>query len=86
MCWYGDTEENNLLIDYSPYHEDNSLFVVGGDSGHLFKMLAVICDIIVDLLNNKGDTFLPDLFSWSRKEKRKILLIKVWMIQEHFKM
>lgn len=76
MCWYGDTEDNNWLIDYSPYHEDNSLFVVGGDSGHLFKMLAVIGDIIVDLLNNKGDTFLADLFSWSRKREKKNIINK----------
>ncbi len=76
MCWYGDTEDNNWLIDYSPYHEEHSLFVVGGDSGHLFKMLAVIGDIIVDLLNNKGDHFLANLFSWRREREKKNIINK----------
>lgn len=71
MCWYGDSEDNNFLIDYSPYHEDDSLFVIGGDSGHSFKMIGSMGNIIVDIINKKGDKFLTNLFSWTREREKK---------------
>lgn len=74
MCWYGDSEDNDYLIDYSPYHEDDSLFVIGGDSGHSFKMLGIMGGIVVDIINKKGDKFLTNLFSWTRDREKKNLI------------
>ncbi|VEU23571.1 DEKNAAC104726 [Brettanomyces naardenensis] len=70
MCWYGDSEDNDFLISYSPYHDEDSLFVIGGDSGHAFKMLACIGDTIVDIINRRGDKFLTHLFCWERERKK----------------
>lgn len=68
LCWYSDSEDNDFLISYSPYHEQNSLFVVAGDSGHAFMMFGTIGNVIVDIvLDNKKDTALKKLFSWERK-------------------
>lgn len=69
LCWYSDSEDNDYLISYCPYYEDNSVFVMGGDSGHAFMMLGSIGDVAVDIMNNKGDLFLKELFSWSRKRE-----------------
>ncbi|VEU23577.1 DEKNAAC104491 [Brettanomyces naardenensis] len=71
MCWYGDSEDNDFLISYSPYHEKDSLFVIGGDSGHAFMMIGSIGSVITDIINNCGDKFLMNLFSWERKRDRK---------------
>lgn len=71
MCWYGDTEDNDYLIDFSPYHTDDSLFVIGGDSGHSFMMLGAMGDIILRIINKCEDKFLTNLFSWDRKREKK---------------
>lgn len=71
LCWYSDSEDNDFLISYSPYHEQNSLFVVAGDSGHAFMMFGVIGDIVVDIIQkNSKDVMLEQLFSWERERNK----------------
>ncbi|GMM29407.1 hypothetical protein DAMA08_021520 [Martiniozyma asiatica (nom. inval.)] len=70
MCWYGDSEDNNYVISYCPYYTDNSLFVMGGDSGHAFKMLGILGDYVLDVLKNKGNTKLAHLWSWERERQK----------------
>ncbi|GMM33282.1 hypothetical protein DASC09_006070 [Saccharomycopsis crataegensis] len=67
LCWYSDTCDNDFLISYCPYYEDNSLFVGCGDSGHAFMMFGVIGKVIKDTILGEGDEFLRDLFSWERE-------------------
>lgn len=76
LCWYGDSEDDNYLIDFSPYHDKDSLFVVGGDSGHAFKMIGRLGDVIVPILNREGDKFLTELFSWKRVREKKNMINK----------
>lgn len=66
LCWYSDSEDNDYLISYCPYYKDNSVFVMGGDSGHAFMMLGSIGDVAVDIINSTGDKLFRDLFSWNR--------------------
>lgn len=66
ICWYSDSEDNDYLISYCPYYDDNSVFVMGGDSGHAFMMLGSIGDVAVDIINGTGDALLRELFSWER--------------------
>lgn len=71
LCWYSDSEDNDFLISYSPYHEHSSLFVVAGDSGHAFMMFGAIGDVIVDIiLKNKKNEMLEEIFSWERKRNK----------------
>ncbi|KAG0684656.1 hypothetical protein C6P40_001653 [Pichia californica] len=66
LCWYSDSEDNDYLISYCPYYTDNSVFVMGGDSGHAFMMLGSIGDVAVDIINSTGDPLFKSLFSWER--------------------
>ncbi|GMF97548.1 hypothetical protein BVG19_g251 [[Candida] boidinii] len=76
LCWYSDTEDNDFLISYCPYYEDDSLFVVAGDSGHSFMMFGSIGKTITSILDKKGDPFLTNLFSWER-EREKLNVINL---------
>ena len=39
ICWYNDTLDENLLIDFHP--DVDGLVVATGDSGHAFKVRTV---------------------------------------------
>ncbi|SCV01555.1 LANO_0F12376g1_1 [Lachancea nothofagi CBS 11611] len=70
LCWYSDSEDNDFLISYSPQYADNSLFTIGGDSGHAFMMFGSIGEVIADIImESDADPFLKDLFSWTRKRE-----------------
>lgn len=78
LCWYSDTEDNDFLVSYSPYHADHSLFTIAGDSGHLFMMFGSVGETIADIItqsNRNSETmFLENLFSWTRvREKLNII-------------
>jgi sarcosine oxidase/L-pipecolate oxidase len=70
LCWYSDSEDNDYLISYCPYYEDNSVFIMGGDSGHCFMMLGSVGDVAVDIMNGKGDPLYEKLFSWERTREK----------------
>jgi sarcosine oxidase / L-pipecolate oxidase len=52
ICWYTDTRTGDFLIDYHPKWK--GLFVATGGSGHAFKFLPVIGDLVVRCV--VGDT------------------------------
>lgn len=70
LCWYSDSEDNDYLISYCPYYTDNSVFVMGGNSGHCFMMLGSIGDVALDIINNTGPKLFKDLFSWERPREK----------------
>lgn len=71
LCWYSDTEDNDFLISYSPYYEDNSLFTLAGDSGHAFMMLGSLGNVATDIMMNpKKSGTLQRIFSWQRKREK----------------
>ncbi|GMM29406.1 hypothetical protein DAMA08_021510 [Martiniozyma asiatica (nom. inval.)] len=74
LCWYSDSEDNDYLLSYCPYYEDNSLFVMGGDSGHAFMMLGSIGDVAYKIMNGTSDPLFEDLFSWKREREKKNLI------------
>lgn len=70
LCWYSDSEDNDYLISFCPYYEENSVFVMGGDSGHAFMMLGSIGDVAVGIINGTGNKLFKDLFSWERERPK----------------
>ncbi|KAL8291910.1 hypothetical protein RQP46_002168 [Phenoliferia psychrophenolica] len=50
LCWYTDRPSGDWLLDYHPAYK--SLFVASGGSGHAFKFLPVIGDLIVSSMAN----------------------------------
>lgn len=55
ICWYSDRPSGDWLLDFHPKYP--SLFVAAGCSGHAFKFMPVIGDLIVDALSGKlGET------------------------------
>lgn len=61
LCWYSDSVDNSFIIDYVP-NTDN-LLVANGGSGHGFKFLPVLGDLVVDVIEKK-DTPYTRLFKW----------------------
>lgn len=51
LCWYTDTRTGDFLIDYHPGWK--GLFVATAGSGHGFKFLPVIGQLIVDCLEGR---------------------------------
>lgn len=66
LCWHADTSDSEFLISYVPNYSDNSLFIIGGDSGHAFKMLGSLGGYSLDILKSKADPKLTSIFSWNR--------------------
>lgn len=52
VCWYTDSFDNHLVIDYVPGRQN--LMVATGGSGHAFKYLPVIGNWVVDIIENIG--------------------------------
>ena len=89
LCWYTDTPTGDFIIDYHP--EIEGLFLVTGGSGHGFKFLPVIGELIVQALEKRLDRDWRDLWAWkeavegfeacedgSRGGKRGMLLEEEW--------
>ncbi|TFL07169.1 FAD dependent oxidoreductase [Pterulicium gracile] len=46
LCWYNDTPDENFIIGKCP--GDDGLVVASGDSGHAYKLLPVLGEIVAD--------------------------------------
>lgn len=62
VCWYSDTPRADFLIDWYPKVEN--LFVCLGGSGHAYKMLPILGDLIVSVLNGKANDTLKEKWSF----------------------
>lgn len=49
LCWFADSDDYNYVIDYVPETE-RSLVILSGDSGHGYKMLPVMGNLVETLL------------------------------------
>lgn len=64
LCWYTDTFDNHFLIDYVPGTADSLMAVTGG-SGHAFKYLPNIGQLVVDVMEGKAaDKPVAKLWRW----------------------
>ncbi|KAL1762840.1 FAD dependent oxidoreductase-domain-containing protein [Schizophyllum commune] len=70
LCWYCDSLDNNFLVDYVPKYGD-SLAIVSGGSGHMFKFLPVLGKHVLDVLSHK-DTEYTRMWKWPMPEKEAI--------------
>ncbi|KAH7035952.1 FAD dependent oxidoreductase [Microdochium trichocladiopsis] len=52
LCWIADSGNSDFVIDFVPGAVGKSLAVATGDSGHGFKMLPIIGDIVKGLLES----------------------------------
>jgi sarcosine oxidase/L-pipecolate oxidase len=57
MCWFADTADSDYTVDFVPNTGD-SLVVLSGDSGHGFKMMPIVGEWVVKLLED-GRQVLP---------------------------
>ncbi|KAL1743252.1 FAD dependent oxidoreductase-domain-containing protein [Schizophyllum fasciatum] len=70
LCWYCDSLDNNFLVDYVPKYGD-SLAVVSGGSGHMFKFLPVLGKHVLDMLAHK-DTEYTRMWKWPMRDRESI--------------
>ncbi|OBS20828.1 hypothetical protein FPOA_07169 [Fusarium poae] len=67
MCWDGMATDLNFRI--CPYPETENLIIATAGSNHGFKFLPIIGSYVADLLENRLDPGLRDLWSWKFGEK-----------------
>ncbi|KAL3593589.1 hypothetical protein FPOAC2_07889 [Fusarium poae] len=67
MCWDGMATDLNFRI--CPYPETENLIIATAGSNHGFKFLPIIGSYVADLLENRLDPGLKDLWSWKFGEK-----------------
>ena len=65
ICWYADTPTGDFLIDY--HGEYDGLFLATGDSGHGYKFLPVLGEIIVAAVERRLGDELAALWRWREK-------------------
>ncbi|KAJ3084773.1 hypothetical protein HDU99_003471 [Rhizoclosmatium hyalinum] len=65
LCWYCESWDGNFYIDAVP--EKKNLFVATGGSGHGFKFVSVLGDVIADIVEGKNTPF-RKLFKWRPRE------------------
>ncbi|KAF8420632.1 FAD dependent oxidoreductase [Tirmania nivea] len=65
ICWYTDTPTADFIVDYVPGKK--GLFLATGGSGHAFKFLPVLGDIIVDIMLGKYQGVWKDKWRWRKK-------------------
>lgn len=51
MCWFADTDDSEYTVDFVP-STSNSLMVLSGDSGHGFKMMPIVGEWVLQLLQD----------------------------------
>lgn len=67
-CRYTMTPDEHFIIDFLP-ETDNQVVVAGGFSGHGFKFVPVVGEILADLVVSGKSTFNLGMFSLSRFAK-----------------
>ncbi|KAH6965286.1 FAD dependent oxidoreductase [Fusarium venenatum] len=67
MCWDGMATDLNFRI--CPYPETENLIIATAGSNHGFKFLPIIGKYVADLVENKLDPGLKDLWRWKFGEK-----------------
>ena len=67
VCLYGNSPDENFIIDKLPEHETN-MVIACGFSGHGFKFIPVVGEILADLII-KGETDLPIGFLSAKRFK-----------------
>jgi len=65
ICWYTDTPTGDFIVDYIPGRK--GLFLATGGSGHAFKFLPVLGDVIVDIMLGKGQGVWKNKWRWRKK-------------------
>ncbi|KAK8195031.1 sarcosine oxidase [Phyllosticta capitalensis] len=63
LCYYTDRPHGEFLIDYHPSY-DGSLFVVTGGSGHGFKFMPIIGDVIVQCIEGQTPPEFKEKWKW----------------------
>jgi glycine/D-amino acid oxidase-like deaminating enzyme len=63
ICLYCDTFDGNFLIDHDP--DRPGLLVAAGGSGHGFKFVPVLGEIVADVLERRPNRW-SDRFAWGR--------------------
>ncbi|KAJ3109006.1 hypothetical protein HK100_003366 [Physocladia obscura] len=64
LCWYCESWDGNFYIDAVPGAQN--VFVATGGSGHGFKFVPKLGDVIADIVEGKPTEF-KDLFKWRTK-------------------
>ncbi|XYA02958.1 hypothetical protein QA089_005545 [Meyerozyma guilliermondii] len=62
VCWIADTSDSHFIVDAVP--KLPNLFVATGDSGHAFKFLPTIGDLIADKLEGKLAEKYQNAWKW----------------------
>ncbi|KAI5475081.1 hypothetical protein MNV49_001957 [Pseudohyphozyma bogoriensis] len=70
LCWYSDRPSGDWLLDYHPQYR--SLFVCAGDSGHGFKFMPVIGDLIVKGISGSFSKAEKDVWGWTHNVPERI--------------
>lgn len=65
ICWYTDTPTGDFIVDYVPGKK--GLFVATGGSGHAFKFLPVLGDVIAGIILGKEEGVWKDKWRWREK-------------------
>lgn len=71
VCWYGDTENSQFLIDRVPNY--NNLYIATGDSGHGYKFFPNIGKYIFQMIDGTLDIDIKDSWKWESRLNNKMV-------------
>ncbi|KAJ3024682.1 UNVERIFIED_CONTAM: hypothetical protein HDU68_007885 [Siphonaria sp. JEL0065] len=66
LCWYCESWDGNFYIDAVPGVKN--LFVATGGSGHGFKFVPVLGDVIADIMEGKEGEDVRNMFGWRERK------------------
>ncbi|KAH8919391.1 FAD dependent oxidoreductase [Atractiella rhizophila] len=64
LCWYMDAEDEDWIISYSP--KSPNLFIATGDSGHAFKFLPILGELVLSALKGELEEEQKELWAWEK--------------------